>query len=832
MVFFEVSVPASKNAKSNPSSLSSKATAASRILKLASAIEAGQFNARAEEAGMGPEDRQVIAAVNQIIESFARPLRVTSDYVSRISKGDIPPRISEVYKGDFNEIKESLNTCIDTLSALLADVNSMSEKQQAGDIEWFMPAERYQGAYRIMAEQGVNAQVASHIAIKKRIVEVVKSYADGNFAVAMEQLPGKKAFITENVNLLRARLTAINEEVRNLVDNALQGNLKYRGDASRHQGDFGRLVEGVNRTLDAVIGPLDVSAAYVDRISKGDIPPKITEAYRGEFNEIKNNLNTCIDTLNEFVSEMTAMAAKQEAGDIEWFMPVDRFHGVYQTMAQGVNQQVGSHIKVKKRIVEVVKAYGEGNFSATMEQLPGKKAFITENVNLVRARLIAINDEIQKLVENAVAGNLKYRGDASRHQGDFGRLVEGINRTLDAVIGPLSVAADYVARISRGETPSKITTAYQGEFNAIKENLNVLLEAMETVTGTAEEIAHGNLTVAVHERSEHDALMRALAEMVREVGRIVVEIKTVAGEVASGSASLSTAVAQLASGASEQSAAAEEASSSMEEMVSNIRQNADNAQQTEKIAVKSAADAREGGKSVAEAVTAMKEIASKISIIEEIARQTNMLALNAAIEAARAGEHGKGFAVVAAEVRKLAERSQRAAGEINQLSTNTVKLAERAGDLLEKLVPNIQKTAELVQEITAASNEQNTGAEQINTALQQLQNVIQQNASASEEMAGTSNELSGQADQMLTSMEFFQVENGRAKSPARPALSQPAARRAVIETRVAPAGRTARTPARVAHAPSPAVKKNGKPNGFALAVEEGSDARDREFESF
>ncbi len=170
-----------------------------------------------------------------------------------------------------------------------------------------------------------------------------------------------------------------------------------------------------------------------------------------------------------------------------------------------------------------------------------------------------------------------------------------------------------------------------------------------------------------------------------------------------------------------------------------------------------------------EAVTAMKEIASKISIIEEIARQTNLLALNAAIEAARAGEHGKGFAVVAAEVRKLAERSQKAAGEINQLSGTTVKVSEKAGEMLDKLVPDIQKTAELVQEITAASKEQDTGAEQINKALQQLEKVIQQNASASEEMAATTEELTGQSDQLMSALGFFRTGDDEHVHAARPA---------------------------------------------------------------
>ena len=792
-------------------------TVASRIRELAASIQTGQFDARADESGIAPEERDAIVAVNQIVNAFTAPLRVTADYVSRISHGDLPPKITDTYHGEFNEIKTSLNTCIDTLSAFVSEVACMSEKQQAGDIEWFMPVEKFHGVYRTMADQGVNAQVASHIGIKKRIVEVVKAYGEGNLTVVMEQLPGKKAFITENVNLVRARLLAMNEEIQKLVDNAVQGNLKYRGDASRHQGEFGRLVDGINRTLDAVIGPLDVAADYVDRISKGDIPQKITDTYRGEFNEIKNNLNTCIDTLNTFVDEVTTMSAKQESGDIEWFMPVEKFRGVYRTMAeQGVNLQVGSHIRVKKRIVEVVKAYGEGDFSVSMEQLPGKKAFITENVNLVRSRLITFAEGIQKMVENAVRGNLKFRGDASKYPGEFANIAQGVNQTLDAVTGPLAVAADYIDRISKGENPPKITANYNGDFNEIKNNLNVLVEAMAMVTSTANEIARGNLTIEVRERSENDALMHALGDMIRDIGRIVTEIKGIAEEVATGSASLSDAVSNVSQGASEQSASAEEASSSMEQMVSNIKQNAENAGQTEKIAIKSAQDAREGGKSVAEAVSAMKDIASKISIIEEIARQTNMLALNAAIEAARAGEHGKGFAVVAAEVRKLAERSQKAAGEINQLSASTVKVAERAGDLLEKLVPNIQKTAELVQEITAASNEQNTGAEQINTALQQLQNVIQQNASAAEEMAGTSNELSSQANQMLGSMNFFQlVESGT--RPAQVTASA-APRQRAAAARVA-AARTQRTAG---------AKKNGKENGLSLSVAE-SDKLDREF---
>lgn len=282
----------------------------------------------------------------------------------------------------------------------------------------------------------------------------------------------------------------------------------------------------------------------------------------------------------------------------------------------------------------------------------------------------------------------------------------------------------------------------------------------EAVT-VSNRLAEGDLSVTVVSsgRDEAGQLLSAMQNMMVKLREIVGEVKSAVTNVSSGSQELSSSAEEMSQGASEQAAAAEEASASMEQMTSNIRQNADNALQTEKIAVKSASAALEGGKAVDETVVAMKDIAKKISIIEEIARQTNLLALNAAIEAARAGEHGKGFAVVASEVRKLAERSQKAAAEISSLSASSVDVAEKAGQLLGMMVPDIQKTAELVQEINAASREQDLGAEQINKAIQQLDQVIQQNASASEEMASTSEELSSQAEQLFNAVAFFRLDD-------------------------------------------------------------------------
>jgi methyl-accepting chemotaxis protein len=397
-------------------------------------------------------------------------------------------------------------------------------------------------------------------------------------------------------------------------------------------------------------------------------------------------------------------------------------------------------------------------------------------INNVAQVLQNLHKELARLTEASNAGKLSERGKPEQFKGAYAEIVSGVNAILDAVIGPLNVSAKYVEQISKGDNPPPITETYHGDFNLIKNNLNTLVAAMNEITTAAEEISNGNLTVDIRERSPQDKLMQALGAMVSGLTRTVSDIRGIAGEVAAASQSISTASIQVSKGASAQAAAAEEASSSMEEMVSNIKQNADNAQQTDKIANKSAKDAQESGKSVLEAVSAMKEIANKISIIEEIARQTNLLALNAAIEAARAGEHGKGFAVVAAEVRKLAERSQKAAAEINQLSSTTLRVSEKSGEMLDKLVPDIQRTAELVQEISAASKEQDTGAEQINKALQQLEKVIQQNASASEEMASTTEELTGQSDQLVSALGFFHTgdEGGSGRKGAGSKAARPA----------------------------------------------------------
>jgi methyl-accepting chemotaxis protein len=271
-------------------------------------------------------------------------------------------------------------------------------------------------------------------------------------------------------------------------------------------------------------------------------------------------------------------------------------------------------------------------------------------------------------------------------------------------------------------------------------------------------VANGDLTVQVRIKpGDTTSLLAAMNTMVGNLSRVVGEVNDGAEALASASGEVSATAQSLSQGASEQAAAAEESSAAIEQMSASIAQNTENAKVTDGMAGKAAQEAGEGGEAVRSTVMAMREIAKKIGIIDDIAYQTNLLALNAAIEAARAGEHGKGFAVVAAEVRKLAERSQVAAQEIEQVASGSVNLAEKAGALLDTMLPNIKRTSDLVQEITAASEEQSAGAGQINSAMSQLSQTTQMNASSSEQLAATAEEMSGQAEQLQSSMAFFRV---------------------------------------------------------------------------
>jgi methyl-accepting chemotaxis protein len=645
----------------------------------------------------------------------------------------------------------------------------------------------------------------------------------------------------QSVNNIALIMQRFQTELAKLIDYSKQGQLEKRGDALGFQGVFGDIIKGINQMLDAILLPIGEGNRILGQVANGKVDELIAKTYEGDHERMKQNVNSIALIMQRFQAEMSRLIDYSKQGQLEKRGDTQGFQGVFGDIISGINQMLdailqpigegnrilrqisggnlrdkvtiecqGDHQRMKEAIngvhswlqelIAYVTAIANGDMTAKMNKASGDDQ-IHEWLIMLKSNIGGVVTDADALVKAALEGKLSVRSDASRHQGEYRKIVDGLNNTLEAVVAPLNMAATHINLLSKGDIPPKITDSYSGDYNTIKDSLNSLIE---------------NLT------------------------HFVLEVQEAAERVSTSSSELSSSAQSLAQGATEQASSVEEISSSMEEMSSAVKQNADNAQQTASISNKSAQDGENGGHAVADTVKAMKSIAEKIGIIEEIARQTNMLALNAAIEAARAGEHGKGFAVVAAEVRKLAERSQTAAKEISSVSISSVEIAERAGKLLGDIVPGIQKTSSLVQEINSSCNEQAQGVEQVTTAIQQLDQVIQQSSASTEEMSTASEMLSDQAEQLLTAASFFHVDGDRGRVQQRqPAAGNGRANGSAMHVRPA-AGGNGRAPASSFHrAPMPAkgpprdavkAKPLAKPhagNGMKLAM--GDEVDDSEF---
>ena len=763
------------------------------IMRLVEASQEGRLGERGRAEQFKGVYRDMMQGVNAMLDAILLPIGEGNRILAQISSGKIDELIAQTYKGDHEKMKQAVNNVALVVQNLQRELVRLTDASKEGQLSDRGKPEQFQGAYAEIV-RGVNAMLDAILLPIGEGNRILAQISSGKIDELIAQTyKGDHEKMKQAVNRVATVLQGLQKELVRLTEASKDGQLSDRGKPEQFQGAFAEIVQGVNAMLDAILLPIGEGNRILAQVSNGKIDELIAQTYKGDHEKMKQAVNKVASVLQGLQKELVRLTDASKDGQLSDRGKPEQFQGAYAEIVRGVNAMLDAILLPIGEGNRILAQISGGKIDELIAQTyKGDHEKMKQAVNRVATVLQGLQKELVRLTEASKEGLLTERGKTEQFQGAYSEIVRGVNAVLDAIIAPLNVSANYVERISIGDVPAQITDTYHGDFNKIKNNLNTLIVAMNEITAAADEIAHGNLTVTIRERSPQDKLMQALGAMVTDLTRTVSEIRTIAGEVSAASQSISTASIEISNGASTQAASAEEASSSMEQMVSNIKQNADNAQQTDKIANKSAKDAQESGKAVVEAVTAMKEIASKISIIEEIARQTNLLALNAAIEAARAGEHGKGFAVVAAEVRKLAERSQKAAGEINQLSGTTVKVSEKAGEMLDKLVPDIQKTAELVQEITAASKEQDTGAGQINKALQQLEKVIQQNASASEEMASTTEELTGQSDQLISALGFFRTgDEGRARAP-RPVAAKSAHQTEVASAR-APKPNRART---------------------------------------
>ncbi len=439
---------------------------------------AGKLNTRGDARKFEGAYAEIVQGVNNTLDAVIGPMNVAAEYIDRISKGDIPPIITEQYHGDFNEIKNNLNNTVKMMNDLLWETDIIIKAAADGKLDTRADASKFEGGWNRLVT-GVNDTITNIVNPLNVTAEYVEKVSKGVIPPTITtEYKGQYNQIKININNMVEMMNNLLEETDKISSAALKGELATRANASLFKGGWNKLVTGVNGTLDAVIGPLNVAAEYVDRISKGDIPPIITEQYNGDFNEIKNNLNMCINALSTLIAEMNRMSEQHDLGDIDVVIDVNKFQGAFQNMASGVNKMVGGHITVKKKAMACVAEFGKGNFEAPLERFPGKKVFINETIEQVRANLKALIQDANMLVKAAEEGKLNTRADASRHEGDFRKIVQGINNTLDAVIGPLNVTAEYVDRISKGDIPPIITEQYNGDFNEIKNNLNMCINAL------------------------------------------------------------------------------------------------------------------------------------------------------------------------------------------------------------------------------------------------------------------------------------------------------------------------------------------------------------------
>ena len=691
----------------------------------------GKLATRGNAANFKGGYKDIVQGVNDTLDAVIGPLNVAAEYVDRISKGDIPQKISDTYHGDFNEIKNNLNMCIDAVNALVTDADKLSKAAVDGKLATRADASKHQGDFRKIV-QGVDDCLDAVIGPLNVAAEYIERISKGDIPNKItDSYNGDFNEIKNSLNKCIEAVNALVADADVLSKAAVEGKLATRADASKHSGDFRKIVQGVDDCLDAVIGPLNVAADYVNNISNGNIPQKITDNYNGDFNTIKNNLNKCVDAVNKLVADAAMLSKAAVDGKLATRADATKHEGDFRKIVQGVNETLDAVIGPLNVAADYVNNISNGN-------IPQK---ITDNYNgdfnTIKNNLNKCIEAVNKLVADAimlstaaVEGKLATRADATKHEGDFRKIVQGVNETLDAVITPVNEAASVLDKIANRDLTARMVGNYKGDLAGIKTSLNLAVENLD--------------------------------KALQQVSEATEQVTSASQQISSGSQS-------LAQGANEQASSLEEVSSSLEEMASMTKQNADNAIQAKNLS----GEADQNAKTGAEAMIRMSNTINKIKessdqtakivkTIDEIAMQTNLLALNAAVEAARAGEAGRGFAVVAEEVRNLAQRSAQAAKNTADMISESVKNADDgvkiAGEVsvsFTTIATSANKVNDLIAEIAAASQEQTQGIDQVNSAVAQMDKVTQQNAANSEESASAAEELSSQAEELKTMIDQF-----------------------------------------------------------------------------
>ena len=618
---------------------------------------------------------------------------------------------------------------------------------------------------RILAQLGASVILAEAIAAGElgQSARVDTTNEFGRLQVAMKRMAEKLGEV----------IAAMNHMIREHD----AGDIDVTIDASRFEGAFRKMAEGINEMVGSHVAAKRKAVAIFAEFGRGNFEASM-ELLPGKKRFINETIEQVRGNLKGLIAEMNRMSGEHEKGDIDVTIDVGKFKGDFATMARGVNEMVGAHIAVKKLAMGVFTEFGSGNFEAPMAPLPGKRRFINETIEQVRANLKALIADAALLSRAAVEGRLATRADASKHPGDFRKIVQGVNDTLDAVTAPMKETAAVLEKLAAGTLSARTDPArYRNESRALVESVNVALGALlapgEEATRILGKLAQRDLRARMSGSyaGDHAKLKEATNATAQALHDALAQVAAAVDQVSSASTQIAASSQAVAAGASEQAASLEETSASIESVASITRQATDNAvlanslSQTARVAATDGAAAMGEMQGVMGKIRASAESTSQIiRDINDIAFQTNLLALNAAVEAARAGEAGRGFAVVAEEVRSLALRAKEAASKTEELIRESVRQAaggevtsKQVAGKLDEIVGGIGKVTAIVSEIAAAAKEQAAGIDQVNKAVAEMDKVTQQNAASAEESSSAASELSGQAEELAAMVAGFQL---------------------------------------------------------------------------
>jgi len=578
---------------------------------------------------------------------------------------------------------------------------------------------------------------------------LVRRVAGGDLSVEFDPNVEPTSLIGSLAQLVTA-IRSLTAEMRKVCDAATLGHLSERSAPERYQGEYRRILQGFNETLDAMTGPLHVAADYVDRIAHGDIPPLITEQYAGEFNLLRKNLNTCIAALERMDGDVLQLARAAREGRLSARADTAAHEGAFRNIVAGFNGTLDAVTGPLGIAADYVDRIARGDLPPKItEEFAGDFNIIKNNLNAAIDNVNALVTDVHRLALAAVEGQLSVRADAPRHHGDYRRIVEGVNGTLDAIVGPIRDVSEALAALAQGDLTHEIEASYQGDFARLKDDVNTTI--------------------------------RNLGLSVKSIQEATDAIHSAAREIAQSSSELSSRIEEQASGL-------EQAATQMDVLAATVKRNAGNAGQADRMAKTASEVAGRGGTIIHKVMETMEEIDKSsrkvveiIAVIDGIAFQTNILALNAAVEAARAGEHGRGFAVVAAEVRNLAQRSASAAKEIHTLIGESVKKVEggaklerETGETMDEIVGAVNQVTGIITGIAEESRAQSDGIGLVNQAVARVGVVTQQNTALVEMTAMSAESLEMQVASLSELVSHFRVaEAGNATATTRPAQSLP-----------------------------------------------------------